>query len=103
MMPCEATVVKGKDIEYDASASKPGAFAVEAEQEWVDRTKRFFKAEMKRRDVTYEELARRLSEMGLSETKASISNKISRGGFSAVFFLASMKAIGCAAVKVEDL
>lgn len=76
---------------------------VDAEQEWVDRTKRFLKAELKRQDVTYDELARRLTEMGLQETKASISNKISRGGFSAVFFLASMKAIGCPAVRVEDL
>lgn len=76
---------------------------MDAEQEWVDRTKRFMKAELKRRDVTYEELARRLSEMGLAETKASISNKISRGGFSAVFFLASMKAIGCPAVRVEEI
>jgi hypothetical protein len=72
-------------------------------QDWAERTKRFMKAELKRRDVTYEELARRLSEMGVEETKASISNKISRGGFTAAFFLASMKAVGCAAVRVEDV
>lgn len=76
---------------------------MDAEQEWVDRTKRLLKAELKRRDVTYDELARRLTEMGLQETKASISNKISRGGFTASFFLASMKAIGCSVVRVEDL
>lgn len=74
-----------------------------AEQEWVDRTKRFMKAELKRRDVTYEDLARRLSEMDIPETKASVASKLSRGGFSAAFFLASMKAIGCPAVRVEDV
>ena len=41
--------------------------------------------------------------MGLSETKASIANKVSRGTFSASFFLASLKAIGCQNVRVEDL
>ncbi|WP_282188947.1 DUF6471 domain-containing protein [Azospirillum aestuarii] len=74
-----------------------------AEQEWVDRTKRFMKAELKRRDVTYEDLARRLSEMDIPETKASVASKLSRGGFTAAFFLASMKAIGCPAVRVEDI
>ena len=33
--------------------------------DWADRTKRFLKAELKRGDVTYEQLAKRLSEMGL--------------------------------------
>jgi hypothetical protein len=35
------------------------------EQELVERTKRFIKAELKRADVTYEELAKRLREHGL--------------------------------------
>ncbi|MBK4721906.1 hypothetical protein JJL56_23920 [Azospirillum sp. YIM DDC1] len=61
------------------------------------------KAELKRRDVTYEDLARRLSEMDIPETKASVASKLSRGGFTAAFFLASMKAIGCPAVRVEDI
>lgn len=74
-----------------------------ADQEWVDRTKRFVKAELKRRDVTYEQLAGRLSEMGFNETKASVASKLSRGGFTASFFLASMKAIGCPAVRIEDV
>ena len=74
-----------------------------ASQEWADRAKRFTKAELKRRDVTYEELARRLSEMGLEETKASVASKLSRGGFTAAFFLASMKAAGCDNVRVADV
>jgi 3-mercaptopyruvate sulfurtransferase SseA len=74
-----------------------------AAQEWTDRTKRFMKAELKRRDVTYEELAHRLSEMGIEETKASVASKLSRGGFTAAFFLASMKAVGCPAVRIEDV
>ena len=46
---------------------------VTAESGPVDRMKRFVKAELKRADVTYEELARRLREMGYDETKVSVS------------------------------
>ena len=72
------------------------------EGDWVERTKRLLKAELKRQDVTYEELARRLSAMGIAETKASIANKISRGGFTAAFFLASMTAAGCKALRFDE-
>lgn len=73
------------------------------EEEWADRTKRFLKAELKRADVTYEELAGRLAEMGLSETKASIASKISRGAFPATFFFAVMKAIGRGTISMDDV
>ena len=75
----------------------------DSEEQWAERTKRFFKAELKRADVTYDDLAARLTKVGLSETKASIANKVSRGTFSAAFLLARMKAIGCQNVRVEDL
>jgi hypothetical protein len=40
---------------------------------------RFIKAELKRADLTYEELAERLKEHGLSETRDSIAAKLKRG------------------------
>ena len=73
------------------------------EREWADRTKRFLKAELKRADVTYEELARRLREHGLEETESSVSNKLSRGTFPATFFLAAMRAIGREQVNLADV
>jgi hypothetical protein len=73
------------------------------EREWADRAKRLLKAELKRADVTYEELARRLREHGMEETESSVSNKLSRGTFPATFFLASMKAIGRETVSLADL
>src|SRR5437764_14896094 len=75
----------------------------ETEREWTERSKRFVKAELKRADVTYEELARRLREMGLEETKVSVANKLSRGTFPATFFVAVMKAIGRDTVSVAEL
>ncbi len=73
------------------------------EEEWADRAKRFVKAELKRADVTYEELARRLSEMGMPETKASVASKLSRGAFPATFMLASLKAIGCQTLRLDEV
>jgi Domain of unknown function (DUF6471) len=76
----------------------------ETERHWADRSKRFLKAELKRAGVTYEELARRLREHhGLDETKVSVSNKLSRGTFSASFFFAAMKAIGRESINLADV
>jgi hypothetical protein len=76
---------------------------VTAEIEPIERMKRFVKAELKRADVTYEELAHRLRGMGCEETKVSVANKLSRGTFSATFFVAVMKAIGRQNVNLEEV
>jgi len=70
---------------------------------WEDRAKRFLKAELKRADVSYRELAERLEKHGIKETEASIASKLSRGTFAATFFLASLVAIGCASVSLDDV
>jgi hypothetical protein len=72
------------------------------EREWADRARRFVKVELKRAEVSYAELARRLKEHGLEETEASITAKLNRGTFAATFFLATMKAIGRQTVNLED-
>jgi 3-mercaptopyruvate sulfurtransferase SseA len=76
---------------------------VSRECEWSERAKRFLKAELKRANVTYEELARRLREHGLDETKHSVAAKVGRGTFPAAFFFATMKAIGVEQVRLEDV
>jgi hypothetical protein len=73
------------------------------EHQLAERTKRFVKAELKRADITYEQLAMRLREMGHDETKVSVANKLSRGTFSAMFFVAVMKAIGRQTVNLEEV
>jgi len=70
---------------------------------WEDRAKRYLKAELKRADVGYRELAERLKNHGLDETEASVSNKLSRGTFPATFMLAALVAIGAEVVKLEDI
>jgi hypothetical protein len=73
------------------------------EREWAERAARHLKAELKRTDLTYEELAARLKKHGFSETKASIANKLARATMSAHFFLASMVAIGREQVTLQDI
>lgn len=73
------------------------------EQEWAERAARHLKAELKRADLTYEDLADRLKKHGFTETKASIANKLARATVPAHFFLASLAAIGCEAVQLEDI
>ena len=77
---------------------------VSRQAEWADRAKRLVKAELKRADVTYVELARRLREdQGLDETVGSVGNKLSRGTFPASFLLAVMKAIGRENINLVDV
>jgi translation elongation factor EF-Ts len=76
---------------------------VSREREWVERASRFLKAELKRADVTYEQLAARLREHGLDETRHSVAAKIGRGTFPAAFFFATMKAIGREQVNLGDV
>lgn len=73
------------------------------EAEWGTRASRFLKAELKRAGVGYDELAARLTDSGMAESKASVANKLSRGTFQAAFLLASLKAIGCASLRIEDV
>lgn len=40
--------------------------------------------------------------MGSPETERNIANKISRGGFTAAFFLQCFKAIGATTVRLDD-
>jgi hypothetical protein len=71
--------------------------------EWANRARRYLKAELKRAEITYEELARRLRDMGIEETKGSVTVKVNRGAFPAWFLLATMKAIGRENMRLTDL
>jgi len=58
---------------------KIGVGFATSEAEIAERAARFLKAELKRANVTYDELAERLKEHGLSETRNSIAAKLKRG------------------------
>lgn len=69
--------------------------------EYETRAKNLLKAELKRRGVTYAQLAEKLAERGIPETERNLNNKISRGGFSAAFFMQVLSAIGCGSISLE--
>lgn len=63
--------------------------------------KGILKAELKRRGLTYADLVVRLAANGVVETEANLRNKISRGSFTAAFFLQCLVAIGCEYVQIQ--
>jgi len=74
------------------------------EAEWAERASRHLKAELKRAGITYVGLANLLKKQGFrDEAKTSISSKLARGTFTAAFFLASLVAIGCEAIRLKDI
>lgn len=68
--------------------------------EYEARAKNLLKAELKRKGVTYAQLAEKLGEVGVTENERNLNNKISRGGFSAAFLLQCLAAIGVSDVRI---
>jgi len=66
-----------------------------------DRVKGVLKAELARRNLTYKDLAERLRAMGVEETDRNISNKISRGSYTAAFFFQCMDAMGVTTIHLD--
>ena len=75
----------------------------EAGKVWQEQAKRLLKAELRRRGVTYAQLAERLRALGIDDDPRNISNKISRGSFSAAFLIQCMAAIGCRTLHLDHL
>ena len=64
--------------------------------------KGLLKAELTRRNVSYRDLADKLAALGIHETERNIANKISRGGFTASFFVQCMMAMGVTTLRLDD-
>jgi Domain of unknown function (DUF6471) len=71
-------------------------------QAFETKVKNLLKGELKRRGVTYAQLAAKLADIGVQETERNLNNKISRGGFTAAFLVECLEAIGCRTVHLED-
>lgn len=70
-------------------------------QDWKATTKNIMKAELARKGVDYETLAKKLKEIGIEESYNSINTKINRGTFTFQFFLQCMKAIGVSDLRLN--
>jgi Domain of unknown function (DUF6471) len=71
-------------------------------KDWTAQVKGILKAELKRRNVSYADLAEKLEGIGVKDNERNIANKIARGSFTAVFFLQSLEAIGCKSIHLDD-
>jgi hypothetical protein len=69
--------------------------------DWKAQAKQIIRAELKRRDLSYADLAKRMEVIGLKVNNRTLANKIATGGFSAVFFLQCMAAIGVKNFSLE--
>jgi hypothetical protein len=72
------------------------------DKDWQDKVKGMLKAELKRRNLSYRDLADKLSAIGVVDSELNIKNKISRGGFTAVFLVQCLEAIGCRSLQLSD-
>lgn len=68
---------------------------------WKNRVRGILKAELARKNISYKDLAFRLKALGVSETEQNIANKLSRGGFSAVFMIQCLDAIECRIIHLR--
>ena len=71
------------------------------DKEYRTRAKNILKSELKRRGITYKALANMLTDRGAPDNERNLANKISRGSFTAAFFMLCMDVIGAAQVQLE--
>lgn len=67
--------------------------------EWKQHVKGILKAELKRKGVSYADLAGKLGLIGVKESEENLNNKINRGTFSAIFFFQCLQAIGVSELR----
>lgn len=75
--------------------------AMKTTADWKAQAKKIIRSELRRRDLNYADLAERMEGIGLKVNYRTIENKIASGGFSTVFFLQVMEAIGVKNLKLD--
>lgn len=74
---------------------------IKSRSEWEGHVKRILKSELKRKGLSYHDLAVLLKEIGVRESEPNIRNKMSRGKFSAVFMIQCLEAIGTSQMRID--
>lgn len=70
------------------------------DDEWNRYASNLLKAELARAGIGYDELIKRLSEIGVQESYKGLAAKVNRGTFSLVFFAQCMKALEIKSVRL---
>ena len=74
----------------------------DVDKEYQAKAKGLLRAEMVRRNLSYEDLTEKLKGIGVEESPKNLSNKIGRGTFTAGFFLQCLEAIDCHVIRLGD-
>ena len=72
-----------------------------SDAEWAAEAKRVLRAEMVRRGITYDELSKKLAEIGVEQSPPSLRMTINRGRFRAMLLLQCLTAMGCRSLLVD--
>ena len=101
--PSVAHVLAAVGIDSVAGAGSEGEprHRNEAEATLQDIAKRILRGEMARRRVSYRDLAAMLAKEGIQENELNLKKKITRGTFSAAYFVGCLRAMDCKSVDVD--
>ncbi len=69
--------------------------------EFQTRVNNLLKAELRRRGITYADLAEILARIGFTDNKRNLNDKTSRSGFNAAFLLQCLIAIGSKDLRLD--
>jgi hypothetical protein len=75
---------------------------VVTDKAWQAKARNLLKGQIAAKGVGYRELVERLKKLGVDESEQNIANKLSRGGFSAVFLLQVLEAIECKKITISE-
>lgn len=70
--------------------------------DWAKVVLKILKMELLKREMTYQDLKEKLAIIGVEETETNLKNKMSRGTFSAIFFLQCLKAMGIETLLLDN-
>src|SRR6266404_4438865 len=90
------------DYIIDSGAIRMAGKPKQVISDWRAKVKGLLKAELKRRNLSYGDLAEKLGAIGVKDEERNISNKIGRGSFTAVFLIQCLEVIGCKTIHLED-
>lgn len=71
------------------------------DRDWTAYVKGILRAEMAKNQVTYKILSDRLAEIGVKDTEVNLRNKISRGGFTAVFLIQCLHVLKSTTLRLD--
>ncbi len=73
-----------------------------SDDKWLAYVRGILRAEMARRNLNYKDLRVRLAAIGVLDTEDALRTRVSRGTFSAAFFIQVLDVLGCTSIRLED-